>query len=97
MRAWSTIDRWGPGVVALLTLIAVVALGWQYSERISRIEGRQSIILQCVDNQAEIKQRLENIQSKAIKDREDWEFEVAKLNNFEKTITRLLIKAGLME
>lgn len=53
MRAWSTIDRWGPGAIALLTLIAVVALGWQYSERIARTEGRYEAI------QDQLKSRIE--------------------------------------
>lgn len=39
MRAWATIDRWGPGVVALLTLLSVAAVGWIYGERIARLEG----------------------------------------------------------
>lgn len=97
MRVWSTIDRWGPGAISLLTLIVVIALGWQYSERIARIEGRQSVVSECVNDQAEINQKISSIQAKSIKDREDWEFAVAKLENFEKIMTRLLIKAGLME
>lgn len=95
-RAWTTIDRWGPGVLALLSLLIVIGFGWQMGERISRIEGRQSIIVECVAKQAETKQEIASLQAKSIKDREDWEFAVAKLDNFEKTITRLLIKAGLM-
>lgn len=97
MRAWATIDRWGPGAVSVLTLVVVIALGWQYGERISRVEGRQSVITECVNTQAKINQKIENIQAKSVKDREDWEFAVAKLENFEKIMTRLLVKAGLME
>lgn len=58
MRAWSTIDRWGPGVVALLTLIAVVALGWQYGERISRTEGRYESIQEQLRSRIELEGHL---------------------------------------
>lgn len=33
------IDRWGPGVVAILALLAVIAIGWTGSARASKLEG----------------------------------------------------------
>lgn len=53
MRAWSTIDRWGPGVVALLTLLSVVAVGWIYGERIARLEGEIRGLEKVIEVQAQ--------------------------------------------
>lgn len=38
-RVLSTVDRWGPGLIAILTLFAVVSLGWQYDKRIAKSQG----------------------------------------------------------
>lgn len=54
MRAWSTIDRWGPGAVSLLTFVVVIALGWQYGERISRNEGRYEAVQQQLRSRIEL-------------------------------------------
>lgn len=39
-RIWNSIDRWGPGVVAVATLAALIALSWIYSSRLSYQQGR---------------------------------------------------------
>lgn len=49
MRALSTIDRWGPGAIALLTLLIVIGIGWIYGERIARLEGE----IRGLENQVE--------------------------------------------
>lgn len=36
---WGTVDRWGPGAIAILTLLLVACIGWMYSARISAIEA----------------------------------------------------------
>jgi len=38
-KVWITVDRWGPMVVAVLTLFVVVFFGWHNSERVGRLEG----------------------------------------------------------
>lgn len=40
MNLWKLIDKWGPGAIALITLLGVVAYGWINGERVSRLEGR---------------------------------------------------------
>ena len=41
MRAlWRSADRWGPGVVALVALLAVVAYGWHQERENGRLEGQ---------------------------------------------------------
>lgn len=49
MRAWATIDRWGPGAVALLSVLIVIGMGWIYGERIARLEGQ----IKGLENQIE--------------------------------------------
>lgn len=34
-----TVDRWGPGVIAVVTLFLVIGVGWKNSERTARLEG----------------------------------------------------------
>lgn len=41
---WNTIDRWGPGMLSVLTILMLAALGWQYSGRLARTEGEMGII-----------------------------------------------------
>jgi hypothetical protein len=95
-KVWDTVDRWGPGALAVITFILVIGLGWQYDQRIARVEGRQSLVLECVVKQEEVRQGMKSLEERQKKDRSDWEFELAKINNFGNSITRLLIKAGLM-
>lgn len=48
-RVWDTIDRWGPAAVSIVTLLAVIAIGWMYSERTSHLEGEVSSLQHQVD------------------------------------------------
>lgn len=96
----ATIDRWGPGVIAVLTLCAVVVIGWQYDIRIARVEGRHEVVqmvADCTLQQARLEQRIGSLERKTTKDREDWEFAAAKLEHFKEDMIRLLIRAKLME
>lgn len=51
-RIWGSIDRWGPGVIAVVTLLAVAALAWTYSSRLARSEGAASALQHQVDEHA---------------------------------------------
>lgn len=48
-RIWATIDRWGPGVITVLTLFFVIYFGWTYSERLSRSEGKVEALQHQLD------------------------------------------------
>lgn len=39
MRIWKSVDRWGPGFVSVITLVALIALSWIYSSRLSYQQG----------------------------------------------------------
>lgn len=39
-KLWDTVDRWGPGAIAILTLAAMIALSWIYSSRLSYQQGQ---------------------------------------------------------
>jgi hypothetical protein len=56
-RVLATIDRWGPMVVAVITLFAVVVFGWHNSERVSRLEG----LYQGLDRETESRDRRESM------------------------------------
>lgn len=34
-RLWATIDRWGPGAISVLTLLAVIVLSWNYDRQLA--------------------------------------------------------------
>lgn len=36
---WNSIERWGPCIISLISLFAVIGIGWVDSSRISRLEG----------------------------------------------------------
>lgn len=40
------VDKWGPGVLSIVTLLGVVAFGWVYGERVSRLQGAVDARLQ---------------------------------------------------
>jgi len=48
-RIWASVDRWGPGLVAVLTLFAVVGMGWMYTSRLARAEGAAAALQHQVD------------------------------------------------
>lgn len=48
-RLWDTVDRWGPAAVSIVTLLAVIAIGWMYSERTAHLEGEVSSLQHQVD------------------------------------------------
>lgn len=39
-RALNYIDRWGPGVIALVTFFMVIGLAWQYDKQLVTINTR---------------------------------------------------------
>lgn len=43
----ANIDKWGPGVVAVITLMAVTGLAWIYDARLNRQAGR----IESMDNE----------------------------------------------
>lgn len=91
-----TIDRWGPGLLSIITFLVVIGVAWQMGERQSKVEGAQAAIMDCAIQVAKVDARVKTLEEKIRKDREDWEFEVAKLDNFKGIVERILIKAGLM-
>lgn len=101
-KVLSSIDRWGPGVIALVTLLAVIALGWTYGERISRAEGVYLRMSQEMNSyRKDIQSNNCSVQMKALEtklaeDRSDWQFAIAKLENFQKIVTRILIRAQML-
>lgn len=45
-RLLSTVDRWGPAVLSVLSLFALCGMGWIYSTQIARLEGMVEARLQ---------------------------------------------------
>lgn len=43
-RLLDTVDKWAPLTVSVLALFLVVIMGWWYSERIARLEGKVSVL-----------------------------------------------------
>lgn len=46
MKIWNSIDRWGPGVISLLSIFALIYYGWITDQRIARLEGMVQARLQ---------------------------------------------------
>jgi len=38
-QPWGSVEKWGPCVVAVIALFAVIGIGWTTSSRMSKIEG----------------------------------------------------------
>jgi hypothetical protein len=36
---WGSVDKWGPGAVAIVTFIALIYYAWMSDQRIARLEG----------------------------------------------------------
>ena len=36
---WGTIDRWGPGIISLSSILALIFYAWMTDQRIARLEG----------------------------------------------------------
>lgn len=49
-KLWDTVDRWGPAVVSIITLLAVIAIGWMYSERTAHVEGQLESLHRQMDS-----------------------------------------------
>lgn len=49
-KSLETIDRWGPGVVALISILALVAYGWTTDQRIAKLEGMVQVRIQAESN-----------------------------------------------
>lgn len=73
-RAWYTIDRWGPIVVSVITLLGVAVLAWNYDRQLASrnatINGLQNQINILSDQTVKCKQgpdytiRLEAIENR---------------------------------
>lgn len=68
MNLWKLIDKWGPGAIALITLLGVVAYGWINGERVSRLEG-------AVESRAQmeiaLRMEIQTLQAHVVKLREE--------------------------
>jgi len=66
-RLWNTIDRWGPGAIAIVTLLAVLIMGHQYSVQIAATRAKvdsiekEILILSNTDNRTD-RVEVENLQ-----------------------------------
>lgn len=73
-RVWGTIDRWGPGVLAIITFFVVIVVSWQYDRRLSAVQARHEA--QIEDLQKQIN-RLEHIRIEP----EVYEFKLKQTND----------------
>jgi len=65
-RVWHTADRWGPGVLSIITLFTLIAVGWIYSERIARLEGKVSVLQHELDKQDDLSKDIVSLRNWAI-------------------------------
>lgn len=72
-RVWNTIDRWGPGLVAVITFMTVIALGWQYDRRLSYIQARSEAQIEALQKQ------IDKLQSAQV-DRDSYDFKIRTLD-----------------
>lgn len=60
---WRVIDRWGPGVIAVVTLLGVAAYGWSRDQRVAELEGvvygLQNQSNQKVASEIELRRRMD--------------------------------------
>lgn len=50
MKALEKVDRWGPITVALITLLVVIALAWQYDSRLASQRATIEALQKQIDN-----------------------------------------------
>lgn len=46
MRVWKSVDRWGPGFVALTSFLALIFYAWMNDQRMAKLEGMVQARLQ---------------------------------------------------
>jgi len=73
-QLWKNIDRWGPGVVALLAVIALVGYGWWTDQHIARLEGEIEEARHEIDRRMQVEVSLRT-------DIQTWEAYVVALHN----------------
>jgi hypothetical protein len=51
-KLWTTIDRWGPGAVAVAALVAVIVYGWRQDAQIGWLAGQVAALHGELDRRA---------------------------------------------
>lgn len=54
MNLWKSVDRWGPGAIALVTLLALIGGLWYLGERTSRIEGEAATLHRVLEQRLSV-------------------------------------------
>lgn len=96
-RLYDTIQVWGPGAIALISLLASISYGLGQERKIGRLEGRvYSQQVEQLESEKRLRQLeidLKQLSSESLALRSDLDFESAKSQNQREK----LIKKGWIE
>lgn len=101
-RVISHIDRWGPGVLSIITLCAVVVLAWNYDRQLDAI--RLSKDLEIARLNREIEQTQADNRDRENRLRQEYQREITRLSELHEIeimrsqmLRERLIKKGWIE
>lgn len=57
---WSTVDRWGPGLISLFAMLGLIFYGWVTDQRIARLEG---MVIARLEMEASLRMELQTWQA----------------------------------